>query len=244
MTYQWIDCDRSFVSRRYDRIAGFVPLFDRLLFLPPSLRKQAVAHLELRPGDSVLDVGCGAGENLPYLREAVGPAGHIYGVDISPGMLARARRLCEANHWHNIELSECDVTDYRAPRPLDGVLFSLTYNTIPRHRAVLRWVWQQLRPGGRLVIMDGKLPPGLGGRLLKPFSLWLMKHTLLSNPLVQPWKELSAVTEQFDMREFLFGSYYICRGIKPSADALAPVAVGGAAHKDAGVEPEALIAAE
>jgi len=244
MIYQWADCDRSFISRRYDRLAGFVPLFDRLLFLPPNLRKKAVAHLELRPGDSVLDVGCGVGANLRDLRAAVGPAGHIYGVDISPGMLRRARKLCEANHWHNVELSECDVADYCAPRPLDGVLISLTYNTIPRHRGVLRSVWRQLRPGGRLVIMDGKLPPGLGGRLLVPFSLWLMKHTLLSNPLIQPWKELAAIAEQFDMREYLFGSYYICRGVKPLADARAPGAVGAAAAEAADVEPELRIAAE
>ena len=94
-------------------------------------------------------------------------------------------------HWHNIELNECDAADYVAPEPLDGVLFSLSYNTMPHHLAVLRKAWEQLRPGGRLVIMDAKVPPGPGGKLILPFSLWLMKHTMLGNPLIHPWEELA-----------------------------------------------------
>jgi SAM-dependent methyltransferase len=80
-----------------------------------------------------------------------------------------------------------------APEPLDAVLFSLSFNTMPHHRAVLRNVWNQLRPGGRLVIMDAKVPPGVGGRLILPFSLWLMKHTMLGNPLIHPWAVLGEI---------------------------------------------------
>jgi len=219
VAYQWVDCDRHTISGRYDRIAKFIPVLDRLFFLPRDLRRMAALRLGLNRGDSVLEIGCGTGNSFSYLRDAVGPAGRIYGVDISPGMLRRAKRRCNANRWHNIELHECDAVDYVAPAPLDGVLFSLSYNTIPHHRAVLRKAWRQLRPGGRLVIMDAKLPPGRGGQMLLPFSLWLMKHTMLGNPLIQPWRELAAVTEHFDMSECLFSSYYICRGMKPLAGA-------------------------
>jgi hypothetical protein len=100
------------------------------------------------------------------------------------------------------------------PHIFVGLLFSLSYNTMPHHRSVLRTAWDQLRVGGRLVIMDAKLPSGLGGDLILPFSLWLMKRTMLGNPLIQPWKEVSAITEHVDMCEWLFGSYYICRGVK------------------------------
>ncbi len=95
------------------------------------------------------------------------------------------------------------------------MLFSLSYNTMPHHRAVLRKAWDELRPGGRLVIMDAKLPPGRAGKMLLPFSLWLMKHTMLGNPLIRPWQELAAIAGHFDMSQCLFGSYYICRGRKP-----------------------------
>lgn len=216
MVHQWVDCDRSVVSRRYDRIAGLIPLFDRLLFLPPTFRAEAVARLGLRSGDSVLDIGCGTGVNLSGLRHAVGAAGHVFGVDISPGMLRKAKTLRSARHWRNVELSECDAAEYVAPRPLDGVLMSLSYNTMPHHRRVLHHAWRQLRPGGRLVIMDAKIPAGFGEAVMVPFSLWLMRRSMLGNPLIKPWKEVAALTEQVDMHERLFGSYYICRAVKPT----------------------------
>jgi ubiquinone/menaquinone biosynthesis C-methylase UbiE len=205
------------VRRRYDRIAHLIPFFDWLFFLPRDLRRTAAVDLGLSRGGTVLDVGCGTGRNFPFLRQAVGAAGRIYGVDISSGMLRKAQALRDSNNWHNIELCEGDAAEYRAPTPLDGVLFSLSYNTMPHHRAVLRNVWDQLRPGGRLVIMDAKLPPGLGGRLILPFSLWLMKHTMLGNPLIQPWQEVAAVAEHVEMNECLFGSYYICSAMKSLA---------------------------
>jgi len=221
--------------RRYNRIARYIFLFDRLLFLPRDLRRQATVCLGLSQGDSVLEVGCGTGNSLPYLQDAVGPAGHVYGVDISPGMLRKAGELCDANDWRNVDLNECDAGDFTAPAPLDGVLFSLSYNTMPHHRAVLRKAWDQLRPGGRLVIMDARLPPGLAGKLLLPFSLWLMKHTMLGNPLIRPWQELAAIAEHFDMSECRFSSYYICRGMKPLVG-VAPRDRAQAANDDAVVD--------
>jgi len=219
VTYQWVDCDRHAITQRYDRLAAYIPLFEWLLFLPRDLRRKAVTELGLGHGDSVLEIGCGTGRNLPFLREAVGPAGRIFGVDLSPAMLAKARAVCTAHGWRNIALAECDAAEFAAPEPLDAVLFSLSFTTMPHHQAVLRRAWEQLRPGGRLVIMDAKLPPGLGGRLVLPFSLWLMKRTFLGNPLIQPWRELAALTGDFGMSEVLFGSYYICCGIKPAVGA-------------------------
>jgi ubiquinone/menaquinone biosynthesis C-methylase UbiE len=218
VTYQWVDCDRVVVSRRYDRIADFIPFFDWLFFLPRDLRRKAVARLALSHGGSVLEIGCGTGRNFPHLHEAVGPEGRVYGIDISPGMLRKAESVCDANGWRNVDLSECDADEYTAPILLDAVLFSLSYNTMPHHRAVLWRAWQQLRPGGRLVIMDAKVPPGLSARLILPFSLWLMRHTMLGNPLIHPWEELAAVVDHVDMDECLFSSYYICSAVKPLSD--------------------------
>jgi ubiquinone/menaquinone biosynthesis C-methylase UbiE len=215
MTYQWVDYDPDFVRQRYDRLADIIPFFDWLFFIPAGLRKHAVDRLSLKHGDCVLDVGCGTGRNFPFLREAIGPTGRIYGVDLSAGMLRNARKLRDRHDWTNIHLTEGDAADYVAPEPLDGVLFSLSYNTMPHHLTVLRRIWKQLRPGGRLVIMDSKLPPGLGGKLLLPFSLWMMRHTLLGNPYIRPWEQHAQLVDDFEMEEFLFASYYVCRGVKP-----------------------------
>jgi ubiquinone/menaquinone biosynthesis C-methylase UbiE len=213
--YEWVDCDRAMVSARYDRIARYIPFIDWMFFLPRDLRRRAAADLGLSRGDCVLDLGCGTGLNFPYLRDMVGPSGRIYGVDISRGMLREARGLRDAQRWNNIELTECDAAEYAAPEPLDGVLFSLSYNTMPHHRTVLRRAWSQLRPGGRLVVMDAKVPPGMGGRLVLPFGLWLMRHTMLGNPLIHPWEELATIADHVDMSECMFGSYYVCSAMKP-----------------------------
>ncbi len=211
---EWVDLSPRLVAQRYDRLSGLIPLFDWLFFQPPGFRAKAVDRLNLRLGEHVLEIGCGTGRNFPYLSKAVGPHGRVYGVDISPGMLARARALCDRNQWRNVELIEDDAAHYRAPVPLDGVIFGLSYNTMPHHLLVLREAWAQLRPGGRLVIMDAKLPPGLGGRLVLPFSLWLMKHTMLGNPLIKPWEDLARLAGSIEMEQFMFGSWYICRAIK------------------------------
>ena len=158
----------------------------------------------------MLEIGCGTGRNFPHLREAVGADGQVYGIDLSSGMLAKARSLCEQHQWTNVEAVQGDAAEYIAPEPLDGVIFGLSYNTMPHHLTVLRHALKQLRPGGRIVIMDGKL--------LLPFSLWLMKLTMLGNPLIQPWQDLAPLVDGFEMEEFVFGSWYVCGGTKSAAE--------------------------
>ena len=96
------------------------------------------------------------------------------------------------------------------------MLFGLSYNTMPHHLVVLHQALKQLRPGGRIVIMDGKVPSGVGGKFILPFGLWLMRHTMLGNPLIKPWQDLAAVADDFEMEQFLFGSWYVCWGTKPA----------------------------
>lgn len=211
----WADFDRRAISRRYDRLARILPIFDWLFFQPPGFRNKAAAQLGLRAGDRVLEIGCGTGRNLPHLRAAVGDRGRVYGVDISSGMLAKARALRHRQNWSNVELIEDDAAHFIPPEPLDGVMFGLSYNTMPHHLAVLHHAWSLLRPGGTLVIMDAKLPSWLSD--VTPFALWLMKRTVLSNPLIKPWDDLERLAGGIEMEEFMLGSWYICRAVKPAA---------------------------
>lgn len=215
MQLQWVDFDLPFIRQRYNRLAKFFVFFEWLFLLPPGLRRKAVRRLELKPGERVLEVGCGTGRNLSLLRERVGLEGHVYGLDLSEGMLADAQALCKRRQWDNVTLIRSDAAQYSVPSAVDGVFFSLSYAVMPHHREVLRHAWEQLRPGGFLVIMDAKLPPGIRGQLLLPYSVWIMRRTVLGNPYLRPWEELRELTDSFEMEEFLFGSYYICRGQKP-----------------------------
>src|SRR5580704_15943648 len=77
------------------------PNFD--LFFIRSLRQEAVRLLQLKPGDRVLDAGCGPGGSFPYLLDAVGPSGEVIGVEISPEMVTSARKRIEKNRWRNVQ---------------------------------------------------------------------------------------------------------------------------------------------
>jgi ubiquinone/menaquinone biosynthesis C-methylase UbiE len=206
--------DLRFIRRRYNGVASFYPLFEILLLLPPGIRAKAVACLGLKSGDSVLEVGCGTGRNLPHLLRAVGPAGHIYGVDYSEGMLAKAKQLCWRNQWKNVTLLCEDAAQVLLPSLVDGVLFSLSYAVAPEPRKVLAQAWKYLRPGGHIVIMDAKLAKGPFGALIRPFVILLMKATVLGDPDIRPWEDLRQWTPEIKMQEMNLGTYYICRGTK------------------------------
>jgi ubiquinone/menaquinone biosynthesis C-methylase UbiE len=215
---RWVDYEVPFVRRRYNRLAKFFVLFEWLFLLPRRIRDRAVGRLELEPGGRVLEVGCGTGRNLAPLVAAVGDGGQVYGVDLSEGMLAEAQELCERRGWRNVTLIRSDAADYALPEAVDGVIFSLSYAVIPHHREALRHAWGRLRAGGHLVVMDAKLPSGVAGRLLHPFVVWISRLTVLGNPDVRPWDELKELTAEVEYEEAQFGTYYICRGRKPSPE--------------------------
>ena len=187
-----------------------------VFFLPPGIRARAVRRLDLKAGDKVLEVGCGTGRNLPHLVKAVGATGEVFGVDYCEGMLAKAKRLCERHQWCNVKLLQQDAAEMVLPGLVDGVLFSLCYTVMPKPRKALAQAWKYLRPNRHVVIMDGKFAHGVLGKLSRPLVILVSKATVLGDPDEQPWEDLREFTPRIEMEEINFGTYYICRGTKPS----------------------------
>jgi len=202
------------VRRRYRWLAPIYPLFELVFLLPPGIRTRAVERLSLTAGDRVLEVGCGTGRNLADLVAAVGATGSVYGVDYSEAMLERAAQLCDQRGWQNIALLQKDAAQLTLSEAVDGVLFSLSYSVMPNSRDALAQAWKYLKPGKRLVIVDGKLAAGISGRVSRPFVTWLSRRTILGDPMKLPQQELREFTSSLEVEEFNLGTYYICTATK------------------------------
>ena len=211
----WTEYDPQFVRRRYNRLASIYLFFEWLFWIPRGIRPRAVARLNLRPGDQVLEVGCGTGRNLSYLSRAVGPDGRVYGVDISEGMLAKAKLLCDKKGLSNVTLLHTDAAETEMPQVVDGAIFSLSYATMRYRKQILRRAWKQLKPGGRLVMLDSKVLSGFLGRLTYPLLSRILKLTVLGNPDIDELKEVRELTGEVEVEKLQFGTYFIARAVKP-----------------------------
>lgn len=110
----------------------------------------AVAELGLRPGDRVLDAGCGTGRALPPLRAAVGPSGQVLGMDLTPAMLQAAVR---AGRHRNGTLVLADVAALPVrSESLDAVFAAGLIAHLPQPGRNLRELARVVRPGGGLAL--------------------------------------------------------------------------------------------
>jgi ubiquinone/menaquinone biosynthesis C-methylase UbiE len=109
----------------------------------------------LRAGDAVLDLGCGAGFDALVAALAVGPQGHVAGVDLSPEMLALAEQGRADARLTNVEFRKAPVEALPFPdASFDIALSNGVLNLIPDKPAALREIFRVLKPGGRLQAFD------------------------------------------------------------------------------------------
>ncbi len=139
-------------------------------------RRHAIPALELKPGDRVLDVGCGTGLNFPLLLDAVGETGQVVGVDRSPEMLEVARRKTVRRPPGNVVLVEADAerldphvvaSSTQPAPPFDAVLFTYSLSLMGDWRGAWHRATSLVRPGGRAAVVDMEPPHGWA-RLLAP----------------------------------------------------------------------------
>jgi demethylmenaquinone methyltransferase/2-methoxy-6-polyprenyl-1,4-benzoquinol methylase len=176
-------------------------------------RRQAVEALQLRPGDTVVDMGCGTGLNFPYLHEAVGSEGRIVGVDLSEAMLEKARERADRHGWQNVELVEADLTEYIFPENVGGALGTFALEMVPEYDAVIRRVAGALPTGKRLALFGLKHPERWPEWLVR-FGLWLNKPFGVSREYeaFRPWESVRQHMTEVEHQEFYTGAAYLSIG--------------------------------
>ena len=196
-----IDSTQARLIATYRKKAKHYNVTSRLYPVPgypqQAQRRRAVRALGLRPGDSVVDIACGTGQNFPLVQELIGPAGRIVGVDLTDAMLAQAQNRIETNGWSNVSLVQADAAELDFPGEVDAILSTYALTQVPECAQVIAHGAAALSAGGRWVVLDLKLPDHaprrlaqLGTAAVRPFASideWLARR---------PWETIRAAMEE------------------------------------------------
>jgi SAM-dependent methyltransferase len=194
------------------------PNFDYFFIKP--LRQQAVHSLQLKPGNRVLDVGCGPGGSFPYLVEAVGQSGDIVGVEISPEVAINARRRIEANGWSNVQVVEGDARTVQLSAMFDGLILFAAPDVYASPQALANLL-RYLNPDTRIVAFGAKLSHHRVGKVLNGLFRSLMKLSFSSTPGLsyQPWCVLESYLAEVQVQEYFLGCMFLAWGAVKASSA-------------------------
>jgi len=201
--------------RYYDKLSVIYDYISNWYY--KKARNYAIKELQLKNGQTVLNVPCGTGVNFKYFNEYLNNSGLIIGIDLSSGMLDKARQKIEKNGWTNVKTELNNATnidqnwlDYRDEQiTVDAVFCDLGLSGLPEWRNIIDTMISILKPNGRIVILDWYLEkPSLKGDFVK----WIGKGEV-DRPIYQ---YLETKVSNFKVDDsFNYGGVFVASGSKP-----------------------------
>ncbi|MBF9252216.1 arsenite methyltransferase [Pontibacter sp. 172403-2] len=153
--------DYAIFAENYTSLEGYSPEAD--LGLGCGLPTE---FAQIRKGDTVVDLGSGAGNDCLVARALVGESGKVIGVDMTEAMLTKARENADKLNFNNVEFRQGEIEALPlAANRADVVISNCVLNLVPDKRKAFAETYRVLKPGGHFSISDvvlvGELPQGI-----------------------------------------------------------------------------------
>ena len=211
-----MDPSRPYASARNDQAAyhQHAVSYERDTDAFQPYRRAVVEALPLRPGEVVLDVGCGTGLCCGLLQEKVGAEGQVVGIEESPEMAAVARENIAREGWDNVTVIQAPAEYAEMERTADAALFCAVHDILQSPDA-LENIVTALRPGAWVAAGGGKWAAPVLVALNSVVSALHAPYVRSFAGFGRPWQHLEQMVEDVKVRELAFGSGYVMTGRTP-----------------------------
>jgi len=198
---------------KYDLAASSYDFIAFLMSLGQASRlySEVSNSLDIPPGGTVVELGCGPASVVPSLLKTIDESTKIIGIDFSSQMIDIANRKKEINGWKNVEFACMDMYDFSPEQKVDAVVFCLALTAMPDYKKAIEKAISILKPGGQLIIIDS-IP--LHSKLYHPLTnayMYLKSIVVGAKPVAEIFDYIEEKLTQIEKIEMVFGVYTLIK---------------------------------